>query len=311
MLCFWAICTKHGLPFKTVNGKFATEKHVLRFIHKNQLNRRNLNEFEKASHVIQIKKLDLSIKAEERMQSGVKDDNPDHHGGQGLQNEEMEGRVDRILAKEAGVSHKTISQVSKILDHASEDTKQKLKEGKLSIRKAYKDIKREEVSQESNFPKGQYRIIHADPYLRDNTLPCGWNMKSLQFNPSNLPVKEKLDPNDAALFLWTPPRYIDYSFSLMKDWGFAYRRMFIWDHCKYFDNDYMSETHHLILLCTKFDCPPDTSTRPISILQDTGEGSRYDQFSKVIESLYAYGDKLELFMDQEREGWDLFKGIAQ
>lgn len=85
-----------------------------------------------------------------------------HHGGR--QKGNREGRVDHILAKEAGVSHKTISQVSKILDHASEDTKQKLKKGTLSIRKAYTDIKREEVAQESNFPKGNYRIIHADPY---------------------------------------------------------------------------------------------------------------------------------------------------
>ena len=192
----YAICTKHGLPFKTVNGKFATEKHVLRFIHKNQLNRRNLNGFEKASHVIQIKKLDLSIKAEERMQSGVKDDNPHQHAGEGCGDSKDEW-TDRQLAEEAGISHNTVSQVSKILDHASEDTKQKLKEGKLSVRKAYKDIKREEVSQESNFPKGQYRIIHADPYLRDNTLPCGWNMKSLQFNPGNLPVKENLDPDQS------------------------------------------------------------------------------------------------------------------
>jgi uncharacterized protein YerC len=51
----------------------------------------------------------------------------------------MDGRVNRILAKEAGVSHNTISQVSKILDHASEETKEKLKEGKLSVRKDMED----------------------------------------------------------------------------------------------------------------------------------------------------------------------------
>ena len=52
-----------------------------------------------------------------------------HHGGRG-QGDDRSDRTDHILAKEAGVSHKTVSQVSKILDHATEETKQQLKEGK-------------------------------------------------------------------------------------------------------------------------------------------------------------------------------------
>ncbi len=309
----YKICTKHDLPFQTVEGKFKDEDHALVFIMKAQIKKRNCNDFEKSVYIIEIKKVEERIDANIRMKSGgyeckgsVK--HPDHNCGQG---EDMSGRVDRVLSKEVGVSHNTVSKVSKILDCASEETKQQLKNDKLSIHKAYTDIKRKEVAQSCNFPKGEYRILHADPYTRDNTVPCGWNDKAFQFNISNLPVKESLDSDDAVLFLWTPPRYIDYSFSLMKAWGFAYRRMFIWDHCKYFDNNYMSETHHLVFLCTKFDCHPDTDVRPMSILHDTGEDTRYDQFSKVIESLYTHGDKLELFMDKKREGWDLFTGNGE
>lgn len=315
----YAICTKHGLPFKVEDRNFENENRVMRFIYSHQKSRRNLNEFERSYHALEINKLDQSYEAQKRVQSGgyeckgsVK--HPAHHGGQGdLQNlnNDRSGRVDHILAKEAGVSHKTISQVSRIIDHASEETKQQLKEGNLSIRKAYSDIKREEVSSNSNFPKGEYRIIHADPYMRDTSLPCGWTDKPIEFTAGNLPIKDNLDSEDAVLFLWTPPRFIDNSLRLMKEWGFAYRRMFIWDHRKYFDNDYMSETHHLILLCTKFDCPPDTDDRPMSILHDTGEGSRYDQFVKIIERLYTEGNKLELFMDKKREGWELFKGDGE
>lgn len=203
----YKICTKHNLPFKTEEGKFEDEDDALIFIINNQMKKRNLNDFEKASYLIVLKKILARKDSKERQ--GTRTDittegNIDQHAGRSQQNDKMSGRVDRILAKEAGVSHDTVSKVSKILDHATEETKQKLKKGKLSVRKAYTDIKREEVAQESNFPKGQYRIIHADPYLRDNTLPCGWNMKSLQFNPGNLPVKDNLDPDDAVLFLWTP-----------------------------------------------------------------------------------------------------------
>jgi hypothetical protein len=141
MLCFWAICTKHGLPFKTVNGKFEDEDDVLIFIINNQIKKRNLNDFEKASYIVVLKKILARKEAKERQ--GKRTDivtigNFHHHGGESKKKDTSK-YVDRQLAEEAGVSHKTISQVSKILDHASEDTKQKLKEGKLSIRRDIED----------------------------------------------------------------------------------------------------------------------------------------------------------------------------
>ena len=105
--------------------------HLL-FIINSQIKKRNLNDFEKAAYIVVLKKILARKEAKERQNGGLKqfqgadnqDSTVDQHAGQ--RKDEMEGKVDRILAKEAGVSHNTISQVSKILDHASEDTKQKI-----------------------------------------------------------------------------------------------------------------------------------------------------------------------------------------
>ena len=136
------ICTKHGLPFNTVNGKFEDEDDVLVFIINNQIKKRNLNDFEKASYIVLLKK--ILARKEAKKRQGKRTDNLTtsniaQHGGRSQQKDNREGRVDHILAKEAGVSHKTIYQVSKILDHASEETKQKLKKGQLSVRKDMED----------------------------------------------------------------------------------------------------------------------------------------------------------------------------
>ncbi len=133
----YKICTKHNLPFKIEEGKFEDEDDALIFIINNQLKKRNLNDFEKASYLIVLKK--ILARKDSKKRQGTRTDittegNIAHHGGRSQQNDNREGRVDHILAKEAGVSHKTISQVSKILDHATEETKQELTRGKVFFR---------------------------------------------------------------------------------------------------------------------------------------------------------------------------------
>ena len=119
----YKICTKHKLPFKTEEGKFEDEDDALIFIINNQMKKRNLSNFEKASYVILLKKILARKESKERQKRKSRgEESVDQHAGR--QNDSREGRVDHILAKEAGVSHKTISQVSKILDHATKETKQ-------------------------------------------------------------------------------------------------------------------------------------------------------------------------------------------
>ena len=94
------------------------------------MKKRNLSDFEKASYLIVLKKILARKESKERQKrKSRREESVAQHAGQ--QNDNREGRVDHILAKEAGVSHDTVSKVSKTLDHATEETKQKLKEGTI------------------------------------------------------------------------------------------------------------------------------------------------------------------------------------
>ena len=53
---------------------------------------------------------------------------------------EFKAKATEVVAKKAGVSTRTFERGKKIIEHASEDEKQKLREGKLSISKVYQEI---------------------------------------------------------------------------------------------------------------------------------------------------------------------------
>ncbi len=53
---------------------------------------------------------------------------------------EAAGKATEVVAKRAGVSTRTLERGKRILEEASEDDKQKLREGKTSISKVYQEI---------------------------------------------------------------------------------------------------------------------------------------------------------------------------
>ena len=53
---------------------------------------------------------------------------------------ETKAKATEVVAKKAGVSARTIERGKKIMEEASEDEKQKLREGKTSISKVYQEI---------------------------------------------------------------------------------------------------------------------------------------------------------------------------
>ncbi|MDR2719620.1 MAG: hypothetical protein LBC03_02295, partial [Nitrososphaerota archaeon] len=71
-----------------------------------------------------------------QQQDTIPDDTFQEHG--------FKEKPDEIVAKKAGVSTRTLERGKKIIEKASEDDKQKLREGKTSIAKVYQEIVNEE-----------------------------------------------------------------------------------------------------------------------------------------------------------------------
>ena len=113
----YEICSRHGIPFRTIQKDFDDRDAVIAWIIKNQFGRRNLPAYERARLALRLKPI-LAEKAKERQ--GTRTDLfniPQKSAGSETRDE---------LAKAAGVSHDTIAKVEKIEAAASQELKEHL-----------------------------------------------------------------------------------------------------------------------------------------------------------------------------------------
>ena len=129
----YEICTKHNIPYSTVEKEFADENEVLIFIAKNQLSRRNLNDYQKVKLGLRLEKY-YAEEAKKKMLAGKS--NPVAILPQGSKVTKTRDKI----AKDSGVGSRTVSKVKKIEEKAPAEIKQKLNAGTLTIEKAYKTI---------------------------------------------------------------------------------------------------------------------------------------------------------------------------
>lgn len=128
------ICQRHGLTFKTVTIEFADRSHAKEWIIRNQFGRRNLAPYVRVSLALELEST-IAARAADRMKSGVKPD-PSQISEQGKTGEQ--------IASIAGVSHDTVAKVKTIKAKASDEVKQKVASGEMSINKAYQQTKEQD-----------------------------------------------------------------------------------------------------------------------------------------------------------------------
>lgn len=138
----YRLCTKHNLPFKTVEREFKDRNDAKLWILKNQLSRRNVSDFQRIEIVSKIKPL-IAVRAKERQK--------EHGGtapGRGKTLSQKSVKVidtQKEAAALAGVSHDTFHKGETILksDKVDQEIKDKLRRGEkgVSINKVYNDLK--------------------------------------------------------------------------------------------------------------------------------------------------------------------------
>jgi hypothetical protein len=137
-------CTELGLEPDFEVRKFDDKLLEKKFVIETNLRRRHLNNFqliELAVPLLEIEKA-LAKKRQSKggkngrdMQLGLAPDDADPDS-----EPEFKAKAAEVVAKKAGVSTRTLERGKKILEKASEDEKQKLREGKTSISKVYQEI---------------------------------------------------------------------------------------------------------------------------------------------------------------------------
>ena len=128
----YAICQKHGIPFKTVEHDFADMTEARLWVYTSETNKRDATIFQKCEMAMRFKD-DVESQAIQRILDG-----PNQKPSQNFGEDPHKRRTDFILGKMAGVSSETMRMAIKLHDEAKEETLNKLRSSDdLKISKAY------------------------------------------------------------------------------------------------------------------------------------------------------------------------------
>jgi ParB-like chromosome segregation protein Spo0J len=146
-------CTELGIEPDFEVKQFEDKLIEKKFVIEANLRRRHLNNFQLVELAVPLLEIEKSL-AKKRQSVGGKNGREkqivDELAPDDAESEFepfFKGKTAEVVAKKAGVSTRTLERGKKILEKASEDDKQKLRDGKTSISHVYQEIVREEKPQ--------------------------------------------------------------------------------------------------------------------------------------------------------------------
>lgn len=328
----YTIANQHGLEYKTVSKEFKDGNAVKEWMILNQFGRRNLSNYQRSVLALELEDV-FSARAKENQKTSTGGINPQ------LCQISDKAAIDtkKEVAKVANVSHDTIAKVKRIEAVASPEVKAQLSTGEMSINQAYQEIKKEEkkelqIEKKKEYEqrietisvnefkvdifdtKEKYRVIYADPpwqYDLEQTSPNlggaikHYNSMSIE-DLCALPIKDIVD-KDAVLFLWITSPKLNLFLQLMEAWGFEYKTSFVWDKVKHNMGHYNSVRHEFLLIGGRGKSTPDLKRlydSVITIERSENHSEKPVEFFNIIDDLYQYGSRIELFARQaKKENW--------
>jgi N6-adenosine-specific RNA methylase IME4 len=160
----------------------------------------------------------------------------------------------------------------------------------------------------------KYRVIYADPpWSYGNAMPEYVTEPQDYYTLMStdaicaMPIKDIAEDN-AVMFLWTTSPHLPEAFEVIEAWGFKYKTSFVWDKIKHNMGHYNSVRHEFLLVCTRGSCTPDVKKLFDSVvsIERTAHSEKPEYFREVIDTIYPYGNRIELFSRKEVTGWDVF-----
>jgi N6-adenosine-specific RNA methylase IME4 len=331
----YEIATRWNLEYETETKRFKDENEVKLWMIDNQNGRRNLTDGWKYK-LQQIKKEILLLKGKEKYEDTV--GRPTKEKSLSIVDNDLPKHNTReIIAKTLNWSTGKVAMADIVFKKATPELEEKVLNNEITINQAYQDIKKEEKKEQQEVKKQAYkdkietvsenefkidifntgkkfRIIYADPpwqYDLEQTSPnLGGAIKhynSMSINElCNLPIKE-ITEKDAVLFLWVTSPKLNLFLQLMDAWGFDYKTSFVWDKVKHNMGHYNSVRHEFLLIGGKGKSTPDVKKlvdSVISIERSDKHSEKPIEFIELIDSLYTYGNRIELFARQaKKDNW--------
>lgn len=310
------ICQKHGLVFKTKEIELADRDCALDWIETNQLSRRNL-----PPQVMSVLRGNIyNRRKKTKAEAGSKGGSSKGQSGTCLDTAET-------VAKETGVSPRTIKRDGKLAAEVAADPKLK---GALNDRTEFKKVRREkkEAKREDRREKNRAKIatVEAPEAIEAKFAtilidpPWDWGdegdhdqLGRAKPDYATLSIEElmalplpKLADDDCHLFCWITNRSLPKGFVLLEHWGFRYITMLTWPKPHFgMGNYFRGQTEHL-LFGVKGSQPlkrKNASTLlPAWKRGPNGHSSKPVEIHEFIESV-SPGPFLEMFSRSKQEGW--------
>ena len=301
----YVICTKHGLPFDTVQKEFASRDEALDWTDANQLGRRNLTPDQRS--IIRGRRYNRTKKS---------------HGAEpGTKRVKLQNATLQDTATDLGMAHgvhratiirdgKRADAIDRLAVTAPEKA-QAVLDGKKRFNEVIQETRVVEVREKLvniEIPKGKHRVIYADPpwwYATPQHSKTEQATVLKSHYPSMkideicaLPVKQMAADN-AVLFLWTTSPLLFEAGKVIEAWGFTYKASIIWDKVKHNVGHYVSVRHEFLLICTRGSCPKDSDklADSVVVMERTEHSAKPDIFRNMIDEMYVpvKGDRVELF----------------
>lgn len=155
----YEICQRHNLSFKTKAIELSDETEARIWIIKNQFNRRNLSDLSRAELAFRLESEIRKMAKESQSAAGNPLGKPKSASGKIAKSTPVSTRA--VLAATAGLSERTIDAARLILEKGSEETIAAVRENKVAIHRAAKDLK--EKLQRDNRAKTRLQAAVNNP----------------------------------------------------------------------------------------------------------------------------------------------------
>lgn len=205
----YEICQKHDLNFNVDHYDFDSGLKAKEWMILNQFGKRNISNYQRAELALLLKPILAEKAKEKQIESGkVKQ-----------KSAEPEINTRKEIAKQAGVSHDTISKVERIQKDATPETIESIKSGDISINQAYKEVTNKQSysdiskkiqnhqiktkSEENQELKEKYNVNFGDVFIINGK-------HKLIIGDSQDVEKIKLITGDIDCVLTDPPYGINY-----------------------------------------------------------------------------------------------------
>ena len=168
-------------------------------------------------------------------------------------------------------------------------------------------------------PERRYPIIYADPPWQYDFSPS--NDRSVENHYPTMPIEDicamqvaDICTDDAMLFLWAPPSFIQKGLRVLDAWGFELASSSVWVKTDGIGTGIYFRQRHEYLLLGKRGQPitPRPGSQPDSVIE-AARGKHSEKPTRAyenIEQMYPGLAKIELFSRSPREGWDAWGNQA-